>query len=1160
MDSTGDSTWADALAIGKPTNIHLKASDDGGHYSHDGITNIEDPTIEWTAPSGNINQYHYQYQEYQDSSWTKIKEDYVPTPYVNFGSDLNDGTYIFQVQAEERDTWEWSEWTVNYEFVVDTVKPSAPDEVKMATSDDYGYSDADGITNVKRPSFEWKAPSDSSDIGKYHTLFQTSGSVNEDESYPEGTSAAPDEDLKDGDHKFLVQAEDLAGNWSDWTTAKEFTIDTSAPETPWPWVYYTSDTGNSNQDSITKDTTPRMDWNAVDGAYRYWYDFGDSTPNNNTTDLNWTPSNALPEGKGEPQKFYLKAEDKAGNQSSNGYRQVTIDITAPTLPSAVHMREGDDTGNSITDAITKTKRPTFEWTASTDSSTVVKYHSLFQTIEGVTVSEAYPTGTSVAPDKDLTDGKYKFLIQAEDLAGNWCTWTEAIGFVVDNSVNTPANVHMRPEDDTGNLDNITTNRRPHFDWDVPDDLGGIAKYQCLFQEIDGTTIQQTYPTSNSEQPDNDLNKGEYKFLVQAEDLAGNWSLWTDSPIEFTITDVIAQPIEVVSPNNNESLERGKTHNIQWTDTIEENVEIVLLKDGIEYGVIEESTESDGSYLWWIPTAFTIGNDYKIEIRSTEDNDIVDWSDYNFSIVLPVIKITSPNSSVSLKRGRTYNIQWTDSIDENVKIVLLKDGGEYGVIEESTESDGSYSWTILSNIEAGSDYKIEIRSTEDNDVVDWSDYDFSIILPITVTTPNGYERLERGKFYDIQWTDTIEENVEIVLLKDGTEHSVIEESTESDGSYSWWIPTAFTIGKDYKIEIRSTKDHHVVDWSDENFMIGPILVTSPDGTKSLQRGETYNIQWVDNIDENVKIVLLKDGIPLADAKGVIEEETESDGRYSWDVPTDLDFGSGYQIKISSVKDPSAFGMSNELMIRELSAAADSVLDYLYARKYGENNRIVAGQFVGYAYDMDNNFMKYVDDLSPRVAMYGTDLQIWGRDATERQEAIKTFIEEVVGDKNVKGDDAIATISWHAFKNEKNAEEEEFQDAVKDNFDGFVKEVLKNPTPNNKGTPAQKWMAALEATYESLKHFKDNDVAVLWRPLHEMNGNWFWWDQHNNSTEAYKDLWRHMFDYLTFEKEESLDNLLWVYAPGEPGTVDNTNMAGVMEHYPGDEYVDVFGIDV
>jgi mannan endo-1,4-beta-mannosidase len=94
---------------------------------------------------------------------------------------------------------------------------------------------------------------------------------------------------------------------------------------------------------------------------------------------------------------------------------------------------------------------------------------------------------------------------------------------------------------------------------------------------------------------------------------------------------------------------------------------------------------------------------------------------------------------------------------------------------------------------------------------------------------------------------------------------------------------------------------------------------------------------------------------------------------------------------------------------------------------------------------------------------------------------------------------------------------------------------------------RWMAQLDQMAEGLGELQKAGVVVLWRPFHEMNGNWFWWG--GKDPAAFQRLWRQMFDYYTNEKK--LDNLLWVYAPNHG--------VKTAAYYPGDRFVDVVGLD-
>jgi len=88
--------------------------------------------------------------------------------------------------------------------------------------------------------------------------------------------------------------------------------------------------------------------------------------------------------------------------------------------------------------------------------------------------------------------------------------------------------------------------------------------------------------------------------------------------------------------------------------------------------------------------------------------------------------------------------------------------------------------------------------------------------------------------------------------------------------------------------------------------------------------------------------------------------------------------------------------------------------------------------------------------------------------------------------------------------------------------------------------------LDAIATRLARLRDAGVPVLWRPLHEAQGEWFWWGA--KGPGPFKALWRLMRErYLGVH---GLHNLVWMYGPPSGG-VDADDW------YPGDDVVDVIG---
>jgi len=106
-------------------------------------------------------------------------------------------------------------------------------------------------------------------------------------------------------------------------------------------------------------------------------------------------------------------------------------------------------------------------------------------------------------------------------------------------------------------------------------------------------------------------------------------------------------------------------------------------------------------------------------------------------------------------------------------------------------------------------------------------------------------------------------------------------------------------------------------------------------------------------------------------------------------------------------------------------------------------------------------------------------------------------------------------------------------------------LKQLYTDGKLTESQyKLITDIDTIAFHLKTLQDAGVAVLWRPLHEASGGWFWWGA--TGADDYIWLWKLMFNRLTYY--HGLNNLIWVWNAQDASW------------YPGDEYVDIVGEDI
>ncbi len=100
----------------------------------------------------------------------------------------------------------------------------------------------------------------------------------------------------------------------------------------------------------------------------------------------------------------------------------------------------------------------------------------------------------------------------------------------------------------------------------------------------------------------------------------------------------------------------------------------------------------------------------------------------------------------------------------------------------------------------------------------------------------------------------------------------------------------------------------------------------------------------------------------------------------------------------------------------------------------------------------------------------------------------------------------------------------------------------------------YTAYLDMVADYAKAVEGDGITILFRPLHENTGSWFWWGAAFCDETAYINLYRYTVDYLKETKD--VHNLLYVYGPGS----EAESAADYAVRYPGDAYVDMIGYDL
>lgn len=232
-------------------------------------------------------------------------------------------------------------------------------------------------------------------------------------------------------------------------------------------------------------------------------------------------------------------------------------------------------------------------------------------------------------------------------------------------------------------------------------------------------------------------------------------------------------------------------------------------------------------------------------------------------------------------------------------------------------------------------------------------------------------------------------------------------------------------------------------------------------------------------------------------------------------------------------------------------------FTYLSALSENDQVLFGHQNDVSRSVNANAaLGDVYDITGSVSgIFGLDsLALTGSEAggTDAESALANSIAY---SKTAAQNGALITLSTHmpnftSAKIKKNADgtydffECNFNEA-KDLSNNSAEQILPGGEYN------EVFNAYLDIIAEYANALAEDDIPVIFRPLHENTGSWFWWGA-TNSVETYKSLFRYTRDYL---ESQGVHNMLYVYSPNGPLTSEEEYLT----RYPGDEYVDIVAFD-
>ena len=394
-------------ALATPGTPDLTSASDSGSSSTDNYTNVNMPTFTGTGAPANTEVDLVINGVVVGTTTSNGSGNYT----VTASSAIADGTYNFTAQAKSGNST--SPQSSALSVTIDTTPAAVPGTPDLTAASDDGVSSTDNITSITTPTFTGTGPATTTiELLSDGTVV---GSTTSDGS---GNWTITSSLLSVNSHNITARSRDQAGNAAAHPLPLAVSIVNAGIGTPsTPDLASFADSGNSNTDNLTNFKNPT---------------FTGTGPANVTIDIlangnvvgsggsdasgNWTVTATTALSPDGPYSITARARNGAITGSQSGALQITIDTTAPAVPSKPVLLN------------LNVNKPLFKGTgpANTTIDLIVNNTSF-----GTTTSDG--SGNWQIQTTAVPNGTFDFGARSRDAAGNISATSPTLSLTINNS-------------------------------------------------------------------------------------------------------------------------------------------------------------------------------------------------------------------------------------------------------------------------------------------------------------------------------------------------------------------------------------------------------------------------------------------------------------------------------------------------------------------------------------------------------------------------------------------------------------------------------------------------------------------------------------------------------------------------------------------------------
>ncbi|MFC5349711.1 Ig-like domain-containing protein, partial [Azospirillum lipoferum] len=414
---------------------------------------------------------------------------------------------------------------------------------------------------------------------------------------------------------------------------------------------------------------------------------------------------------------------------------VTIDTTAPGVPTGLALAAGSDSGSSASDRITNIVAPTVTGTA--EASSVV---TLYDGTAVAGTGTANGSGVWSITSATLSSGAHTLTARAVDAAGNSSTASAALTVTIDSTTAAPTDLALAAGSDSGSssTDRITKVVAPT--------VTGAAEANSVVTLYDnGTAVGAGTATASGSWSitSTTLSSGDHTLTATAVDVAGNTST-ASTGLTVTIDSTIAAPTGLAlaaGSDTGSGSSDGITNVITptVTGTAEAN-SVVTLYDGT---VVVGAGTANGSGVWSITSAALGSGGHTLTARAV---DLAGNSSTASGSLTVTIDTTAPGAPTGLAlaagsdSGSSASDGTTNIVTPTVtgtaeanSVVTLYDGT---AIAGTGTANGSGVWSIVSSTLSNGGHTLSAIAVDLAGNTSTASTGLAITIDTTSATPGG----------------------------------------------------------------------------------------------------------------------------------------------------------------------------------------------------------------------------------------------------------------------------------------------------------------------------------------------------------------------------------------------------------------------------------------